>query len=65
MKVIGINGSPRLQGNTELLLQTVYKELNRRDIATETISLAQYPVKGCIACRACIARQKQTVYYGG
>lgn len=59
MKVIGINGSPRLQGNTELLLQEVYKELNRRGIETETISLAQHPVKGCVACRACIERQNK------
>ena len=57
MKVIGVNGSPRLQGNTELLLQTVYKELNSRGIETETISLAQHFVKGCTACRTCVARQ--------
>ena len=50
MKVIGINGSPRKEGNTAILIQTVFKELNQQGIETELISLAGKNIKGCIAC---------------
>jgi multimeric flavodoxin WrbA len=59
MKVIGINGSPRKNGNTAILIQTVFDELNRQGIETELISLADKNIKGCIACRACIKNKNQ------
>ena len=39
MKVIGINGSPRKSGNTEILLKTVFQELENEGIETELIQL--------------------------
>ncbi len=54
MKVIGINGSPRKDGNTSLMLQTVFAELNCRGIETEMISLADQTIGGCTACGACL-----------
>ena len=59
MKVIGINGSPRKEGNTAILIQTVFKELNQQGIETELISLAGKNIKGCIACKACIKNKNQ------
>ncbi|MCE5286315.1 MAG: flavodoxin family protein [Pelosinus sp.] len=59
MKVIGINGSPRKAGNTALLLQTAFQELNKAGIETELISLAGQNLQGCIACRACIERKNK------
>ncbi|MBP2629937.1 MAG: iron-sulfur flavoprotein [Firmicutes bacterium] len=59
MKVVGINGSPRKKGNTAILLQTVFDELNRLGIETELISLADKNIKGCIDCRACIKNKNQ------
>ena len=41
MKVIAINGSPRKQGNTALLLDTVLAELKNEGIETEHIQLGQ------------------------
>ena len=35
MKVIVINGSPRKEGNTAILIQTVFNELIKQDIETE------------------------------
>jgi multimeric flavodoxin WrbA len=52
MKVVGINGSPRKEGNTALLIQTVFNELNRQRIDTELISLSGQTIRGCTACRA-------------
>lgn len=54
MRVIGINGSPRKQGNTAILLKTVFNELNQAGIETELISLAEENIRGCTACRACM-----------
>ncbi len=57
MKVVGINGSPRQDGNTALLLKTVFAELNDRGIETELIQLAGRPLAGCTACYACLAQK--------
>lgn len=54
MKVITINGSPRKNGNTAMLLQTVCEQLHLQQIETETISLGEITVHGCTACGACL-----------
>ncbi|MDE6493279.1 MAG: flavodoxin family protein [Bacteroidales bacterium] len=56
MKVIGINGSSRKDGNTAILLRTIFEELNRLGIETELIGLADYEMAPCRACFACKGR---------
>jgi len=53
MKVIGINGSPRKNGNTAILIQIVFDELKKEGIETELIQLSDKNIVGCKACRAC------------
>lgn len=53
MKVIGINGSPRKDGNTAILIQTVFDELTKQDIETELIQLSGKNIEDCKACRTC------------
>ena len=53
MKVIGINGSPRKDDNTAILIQTVFNELIKQDIETELIQLSGKHIEGCKACWAC------------
>jgi multimeric flavodoxin WrbA len=53
MKVVGISTSPRKDGNTALLIKTVFTELEKHGIETELIQLAGQPVRGCQACNAC------------
>ncbi len=53
MKVIGINGSPRKNGNTSILLHTVFEELNNEGIETEEINVAIKPFRGCTSCFKC------------
>lgn len=53
MKVIGINGSPRRSGNTEILIKTVFAELEKEGIETEFIQLGGKLVHGCTACGIC------------
>ncbi len=54
MKVVGINGSPRKEGNTSILIQTVFAELNARGIETELVQLSGQAIKGCTACWSCM-----------
>jgi multimeric flavodoxin WrbA len=53
MKVLGINGSPRKGGNTELLIKEVFKALEAKGIKTELIQIGGKKVNGCIACMKC------------
>jgi len=56
MKVIAINGSARKDGNTELMIQTVFRELEKEGIGTECISLAGRMIEPCKVCWACGGR---------
>jgi len=53
MKVIAFNGSPRAKGNTAILIDTVFTELEAEGIDTEKIDVGIKPVRGCIACMQC------------
>jgi multimeric flavodoxin WrbA len=53
MKVLGINCSPRKGGNTELLINEVFKALEKEGIKTEFFQLGGKDVNGCIACMKC------------
>ena len=53
MKVIGINCSPRKNGNTEILIREVFRSLEENDIKTEFFQLGGKKVNGCIACMKC------------
>ncbi|MDX9880898.1 MAG: flavodoxin family protein [Prolixibacteraceae bacterium] len=53
MKVLGINGSPRKGGNTEILIKTVFAELEKEEIDTELVQIGNKPVHGCTACGKC------------
>lgn len=53
MKVLGISGSPRPGGNTDILIRTGLEVLATEGIEVEFLSLADHPVKPCIACGGC------------
>jgi len=53
MKIVAFNGSPRRKGNTETLIQTVFRVLQKEGIETEMIQLGNKPVQGCTACLEC------------
>jgi multimeric flavodoxin WrbA len=62
MKVVAFNGSARSDGNTAVLVKTVFKELERAGIATELIQMAGSAVRGCAACYKCAEhKDKQCV----
>ncbi len=53
MKVVGINGSSRKNGNTSIIIGKVFDELNKEGIETELIQLADYDIQPCRGCFAC------------
>jgi len=53
MKVVAFNGSPRKEGNSHILINYVFKELEKEGIATEEISFVGRKIHGCIACYKC------------
>lgn len=59
MKVVGINGSARKDGNTAMMIRKVFAELEKHAIDTELIQLASKPMKGCSACYACMTKKNK------
>lgn len=53
MRVLGISGSPRRGGNTDILVQTALDVLAGEGLETEFLSLADRPIRPCMACRGC------------
>ncbi len=53
MKVIAFNGSARKDGNTAVLIRTVFNELEKEGIETELFQFAGKKIQGCIACFKC------------
>ena len=53
MKVLGISGSPRSGGNTELLVNTALEDLAAEGIETEFVPLAGREILPCDACGGC------------
>jgi len=53
MRVIGFNGSPRKDGNTAILIDRLFRELEKEGIKTELVQLSEKEIHGCIACFKC------------
>lgn len=53
MKVLLINGSPRKDGNTNVALAEVAKQLQKNGIESELFWIGNKAVRGCIACGKC------------
>ncbi|PKM88632.1 MAG: flavodoxin family protein [Firmicutes bacterium HGW-Firmicutes-12] len=63
MKVVGINGSPRKEGNTSILFREVFRELEKHGIETELIQIGGTPIRGCKACYTCAkTKDKKCVF---
>jgi multimeric flavodoxin WrbA len=53
MKVLGINGSPRKDGNTAIMIRTALDELEKAGIETELYQFSGKTIHGCKACMKC------------
>jgi multimeric flavodoxin WrbA len=59
MKVLAINASPRKEGNTSILLQTVLEKINNHGIDTELFEVGPKAIAGCIGCYKCFKKKDQ------
>jgi multimeric flavodoxin WrbA len=59
MKVVAFNGSARKDGNTAIMVNHVFKELESEGIKTELFQLAGKKIRGCIACFKCMEKKNQ------
>ncbi len=57
MKAVGIVGSPRKGGNTELLTAHCLKAIAEEGLETELVRLAGLDIRGCNACGYCFENQ--------
>ena len=53
MKVLIINGSPRLNGNTTQVLNEMKKVLIEEELEVEIFQVGTKNIRGCIACNKC------------
>ena len=53
LKVVGIVGSPRSNGNTEFMVKHTLNELDKLGIETELITLHDKNIGYCIGCDSC------------
>ena len=53
MKIIAVNGSPRKNWNTHILLENALNGAKELGAETELINLYDYNYKGCTSCFAC------------
>lgn len=58
MKVLIINGSPRVNGNTSIAIDEVVKVFKEEGVETDIFQIGNKAVRGCIACGSCAEKGK-------
>jgi len=61
MKVLGIVGSPRKKGNTEILTTHTLKAVVEEGLDTELLSLAGLDIRPCNACMVCADEERCSI----
>jgi multimeric flavodoxin WrbA len=52
-QVLGVGGSPRKGGNSDILLSRLLKGVGKSKIGTQVIQLREVSFQGCIGCEKC------------
>ena len=58
MKVLLINGSLRVGGNTSIALGEMEKIFQQEGIQVETVQVGNKAIRGCVACLSCMEKGK-------
>lgn len=58
MKVLIVNGSPRIKGNTSIALGEMVEVFEKEGIETEVLNIGNQDIRGCIACNSCAKKGK-------
>jgi len=60
MKILALSGSPRKQGNTDILIDEILRGARSKGHQGEKLRLYDYEIQPCIDCRRC--KQSETGY---
>lgn len=58
MRIIGISGSPRVGGNTDLILQTALTAAKEEGADVKLIRITSYRLQPCNACGTCFSAKR-------
>ena len=58
MKVMILNGSPRVGGNTTIALNEMVKVFEAEGIEIDVVQIGNQAIRGCIACNSCLKTGK-------
>lgn len=58
LKVLILNGSPRINGNTSLALKEMEQVFHENGVETETVLVGNKDIRGCVACLSCYQTRK-------
>lgn len=53
LKVLMLNGSPRINGNTTLALREMEQVFVKNGVEAETVQVGNQDIRGCVACGCC------------
>ena len=56
MKVLIINGSPRVNGNTSIALNEMVEVFKNEGVETKVVQIGNKDIQGCIACNSCAGK---------
>lgn len=65
MKILGISGSPRKNGNTDIILNQILSVFDTSQIDIDLIYLRDYSITPCIGCERCRNDLTCTQFYDG
>lgn len=58
LRVLIINGSPRVNGNTATAIHEMEKIFEESGVISETVQIGNLDIRGCIACGSCFEKGK-------
>ncbi|MEL4304577.1 flavodoxin family protein [Methanococcoides sp. LMO-2] len=65
IKILGVEGSPRKNGNTDILLDEFLKGAESAGAKTKKVHLRDYSIEFCIGCEACRKAGTCTRFHDG
>ena len=65
VKILGVSGSPRKGGNTDILLDSFLKGAESAGAETKKVLLREYSIESCIGCEACRKAGTCTRFHDG
>ncbi|WP_020611708.1 flavodoxin family protein [Sediminispirochaeta bajacaliforniensis] len=65
MKILGINGSPRKNGNTRTIISCMLEGVQKAGGEAEYIHLPSYHIEGCIGCEKCRKEKRCAQFFDG